>query len=156
MKFSNTLIMFIPIVAFLILLFIFWFLYVNNIGSTEGLTNTEAEAIMPVLYDSSLSSKTKITDLLGIPVNDASFNQILTAENKDPDAIIATIKRFIGSSFGFKTTPTNVTETAKTKETTPLESATTNTPSSTNATTTTPATIKHSSFKDRITKDTTK
>lgn len=149
MKFSNTLIMFIPIVAFLILLFILWLLYVNNIGSTEGLTNTEAEAIMPVLYDSSLSSKTKITDLLGIPINDASFNKILTAENKDPDAIIATIKRFIGSSFAFNastSSTTNATELAKTKETTPLASETT----------TTPATIKQTSFKDRITSDTPK
>jgi len=121
----------------------------KNIGSTEGLTGKEAESIMPVLYDSSLSSKNKISDLLGIPINDASFNQILNAENKDPDAIIATIKKFIGSSITFNT-PTSAEPSTKSREMTTLDTPTTTTPATTDATTTQPISLKHTSFKDRL------
>jgi hypothetical protein len=112
-------------------------MYINN----EGMTNMEASAILPVLYDSSLTNKAKITDLLGIPVNDASYNQILNVKNKDPDDIIAYIKLYINSSVTFKETPKDNTLTA------PPTSSTDSTPSVSDATTTTPTNIKD--FKDK-------
>ena len=154
---KNILFKVVPILALLILLFILFF-YFN--GSQEAMTNQEAGSILPVIYDSSLSSKTKITDLLGIPVNDASYNQILNSNSKDSDAIIANIKNYIGSSVTFNTTNSggsgsdsdsaNKNTLAGTQ---PINSNTSlNNSAPTDATTTqpTPLKVNHKSYSERI------
>jgi hypothetical protein len=135
------------IIAFFILLFILFFYYRN-----EPMTNMEASSILPILYDSSLANKNKITDLLGITVNDISYNQILNAKNKDSDTIISAIKQYIGASVSFNT-DNNTDDTKKTKETaTPTISSTSTSPASTDSKTTKPTAlaISQTPFKDRI------
>lgn len=165
MKFSKTLLKLIPIIAFLILLLVLLFLYSRN--QEEPMTNMEASSILPVLYDSSLTNKSKITDLLGITVNDISYNNILNGPNKDADFIISSIKDYIGSSVTFNTPSSDViTSSSTTKSTTsstskPMDdiasadlntSNTSSKPSPTDATTTKPTTmvITQKPFKDRI------
>lgn len=135
----------IPIISFLIMLFLVY--YYNNY---ESITNMEASSILPVLYDSSLSNKTKITDLLGIPVNDISYNNILNSKNKDADFIISSIKQYIGSSVTFNTSNNNTSNNLASSNinTNNISS----TPSTTNANTTKPNTfsITQTPFKDRL------
>jgi hypothetical protein len=111
------------------------------------MTNLEAGSILPIIYDSSLPNKKKITDLLGIPVDDDNYNIILNSENNDPDAIISSIKQYIGSSVTFKPTSTEEVDNIIKNTNKPLTSSpiTTESPSTTTespSTTTESTTIK--------------
>jgi hypothetical protein len=152
----------IAIIALLILLVVILFYYFN--GTEEAMTNQEAGSILPVIYDSSLSSKNKITDLLGIPVNDDSYNKILNSNDKDTDAIISNIKTYIGSSVTFNTTSGsgsgsgdatggNGTNTIKEPLTPYTPTTTLNNSAPTDAITTKPTTMKvnHKTYAQRLT-----
>lgn len=140
MKFSKILIIIIPIIAFLILSITLLILYIKN--NEESMTNMEASSILPVLYDSSLSNKRKITDLLGITVDDISYNKILNTQDIDSDIIISSIKNYIGSSVTFNTSSNdNVNSNNK---------ITDSKLASTNATTTKPSTVIQKPFNESI------
>jgi hypothetical protein len=108
------------------------------------MTNKEAGSILPVIYDSSLPNKKKITDLLGIPVNDDNYNIILNSENNDPDAIISSIKQYIGSSVTFKQTSTEEVDNIIENTNKPLTSLPTTTTKSSSTTTKSPSTTTES------------
>ena len=151
MKISKIFMRIIPIISLLILFIFLGFYYFKMYQ--EPMTNMEAASILPVLYDSSLTNKTKITDLLGITVNDESYNKILNTQNKDADAIISSIKQYIGSSVTFNTPSSEKTILAEKMASTPLAISVTNSSSApTDATTTKPTTlsITQTPFKERI------
>jgi hypothetical protein len=100
-----------PLIILFIIAVIVVVVIVMYFYNREALTNMEAVTILPIIYDSSVPSKNKITDLLGIPVNDPAYNELLNAPNDDPDNIIASIKQYIGSSLMFVSTKDNTENT---------------------------------------------
>jgi len=100
-----------PIIAFILLIGLGLFYYY---GVWEGMTQMEIIEVLPVLYDSSLNSKKKITDLMGIPVMDASFNEILNSTTTDNDNTITRIKNYLNTMVSFKGDSEN--EPSKKKE----------------------------------------
>jgi len=142
----------IPILSLIIFAVFLYFRITDNsrYSTKESMTNQEAGAILPVVYDSGLSSKTKITDLLGIPVNDASYNQIINSTSKDTDAIITAVKEYIGSIVTFSNANGGAPSIPSTTQ--PINtSSTANTVATTNATTTKPMTlgVSHKSYAER-------
>jgi hypothetical protein len=83
------------IIFFLIVFLIIFSLVIYYFYYQEAFTVREIISINPILYDSSISSKDKIKDLLGLEVYDSSYNNILSATNTDPDAVIGQIKQYI-------------------------------------------------------------
>ena len=151
-QYQRIILVIIPILSLIIFAVFLYFSISDNVrySTKESMTNQEAGSILPVIYDSSLSSKTKITDLLGIPINDASYNQIINSQSKDTDSVINAVKKYIGSIVSFSNENGGAPSIPSTTQ--PINtSSTANTVSTTNATTTKPATlgISHKSYAER-------